>query len=331
VINNSPRVKPKTAEQVRKAVAQLGLTGTGVRRGPRRRGSAGARNNVDHIAIITLGQAHDRWFQMPVMAAVISGIMREAKSHRIAIQIEETFSPDELSDALKNQHVQGSLIFLPAGADPAAMENLARQTPSVRVMGESLTLSGVDHVCPDNVAIGHMAMQYLLAHDCRECAFMATHPNWEFVRARAFGFQSAAYAGGLASPAVYLVSQDKTIKEFYGSSVRSAASIENMVEAFVSSAHRPRGLFVPRDEETVQIYRLLASHGVKPGRDVTIISCDNEETRLAGLDPRPASIEMRPMEIGRRAVRQLLSRIAHPDDAPLRLQVAPLLTATPKS
>lgn len=327
VINNSPRVKPETAEQVRKAVAQLGLSGPGVRRGPRRR--QGSRSNTGNIAILTLGQPHDQWFQMPVMAAVISGIMREAKANNVSVQIEETFSAAELSAALKNHHMQGALIFLPAGADPAAMETLARQTPSVRVMGESLTLSGVDHVSPDNIAIGHVAMKYLVSRSCKETAFMAASSSWEFVRARAFGFQSAAYAAGLPAPAMYVVGQNKAVKEYYGPSTKMAATLESLVDSFVSASPRPRGLFVPRDEETMIVYRLLSARGVMPGRDVTIISCDNEEIRLAALDPRPASIEMGTMEIGRRAVRQLLARIDRPDDSPLRLQVSPTLALPP--
>lgn len=323
VINNSPRVKPKTAEQVRKAVAQLGLTGAGVRRGPRRR--TNAKNQVDHLAIVTLGQPHSQWFQLPVMAAVISGIMREAKAHHISVQIEETFSPAELSEALANQRVQGSLVFLPAGADPAAVESLARQTPCVRVMGDSLTQTGVDHVCPDNVAVGHLALQYLLSHGCRECAFMANHPHWEFVRLRAFGFQSAAFAAGLAAPRIFIVSEEKALKDYYGMPASAAKTMEELVEAFATKTPRPRGLFVPRDEETATVYRLLAHHGIKPGKDVIVVSCDNEEIRLAALEPRPASVEIRPAEIGRRAVRQLLHRIAHPDDAAVRLQIAPII------
>jgi DNA-binding LacI/PurR family transcriptional regulator len=323
VINNSSRVKPKTAEQVRKAVAQLGLTGAGVRRGPRRHKTK--KLDIEKLAILTMGQAHFQWFQLPVMAAVVSGIMGEAKANHIGVQIEDALGPEQSAEALKDQNVQGALIFLPAGSDAKAMENIARHIPSVRVMGESLTLSAVDHVCPDNVAIGHLALRYLLEHGCKETAFLSAHPHWEFVRSRAFGFQSAAFAADLASPGIFIVSQEKSLKDYYGMPAKSAGTIEELVDMYVNSSKRPSGLFVPRDEETTLVYRLLEQRGMKPGKDVTVVSCDNEAIRLSGLDPRPASIDIRPMEIGRRAVRQLLSRISHPDDPPMRLQVAPAL------
>ena len=74
-------------------------------------------------------------------------------------------------------------------------------------------------------------------------------------------------------------------------------ALEALVEAFVRAESRATGLFIPRDEETVAVYRLLLARGVVPGRDVTVISCDNEEMRLSGLDPRPASIELGTVEL----------------------------------
>jgi DNA-binding LacI/PurR family transcriptional regulator len=53
--------------------------------------------------------------------------------------------------------------------------------------------------------------------------------------------------------------------------------------------------------------------GIVVGRDLTIISCDNERVRLSALSPRPHSIDLRSEEIGRTAVRTLLSRITNPN------------------
>src|SRR5439155_13761962 len=90
-------------------------------------------------------------------------------------------------------------------------------------------------------------------------------------------------------------------------------------------ARRPAGLFVSRDEEVVQVYRLLGERGVEPGRDVRIVSCDNENVRLSMLHPRPATIEIGTAEIARRAVRRLENRIKNPLEAPVRVLVNPQL------
>ena len=91
----------------------------------------------------------------------------------------------------------------------------------------------------------------------------------------------------------------------------------------MQSTPRPTGLFVSNDYAAVQIYPILQQMGVVPGRDITIISCDNEEIRLAGLQPRPASIEVGAEEVGWQAVRRLVSRMENADEPAILINVAP--------
>ncbi|MCF7974969.1 MAG: hypothetical protein K9N55_14220, partial [Phycisphaerae bacterium] len=64
--------------------------------------------------------------------------------------------------------------------------------------------------------------------------------------------------------------------------------------------------------------------GIQPGRDLEIISCNNETSLLAGLAPRPISIDIQPETIGKKAVEQLRWRILHPDDeSQITIEVSP--------
>ena len=95
----------------------------------------------------------------------------------------------------------------------------------------------------------------------------------------------------------------------------------------MQSTPRPTGLFVGNDFAAVQIYPILQQMGVVPGRDITIISCDNEgDPGLAGLQPRPASIEVGAEEVGWQAVRRLVSRLENPDEPAILINVAPRVT-----
>ena len=51
----------------------------------------------------------------------------------------------------------------------------------------------------------------------------------------------------------------------------------------------------------------------RPVRDVTLISCNNEQPWLAGLRPRPATIDLGAKTTGRCAAEQLLWRIRCPE------------------
>jgi len=53
---------------------------------------------------------------------------------------------------------------------------------------------------------------------------------------------------------------------------------------------------------------------MEPGRDVSVISCNNECALVAGLFPALTTIDIHAEAIGRRAVAQLMWRIEHPMD-----------------
>src|SRR5262249_26846193 len=109
--------------------------------------------------------------------------------------------------------------------------------------------------------------------------------------------------------------------ELYPSIANVRAWLAEAVDQLLKIQPRPTGLFVPSDRHTSLVYQLLTERGIKigpssAGGQVEIISCDNEESRLEPLSPRPASIDIGAVEIGRRAVRRLLIRLQHPEESP---------------
>ena len=53
---------------------------------------------------------------------------------------------------------------------------------------------------------------------------------------------------------------------------------------------------------------------MRAGRDVSVVSCNNEHSLLANLHPSLTTIDVHAEAIGRRAVDQLLWRIRHPEE-----------------
>ena len=56
-----------------------------------------------------------------------------------------------------------------------------------------------------------------------------------------------------------------------------------------------------------------------------IVSCDNDEMILSVLDSRPASIDLCPEEVGRRAMGRLAARMRRSDEPAFRMLVYPKL------
>lgn len=75
------------------------------------------------------------------------------------------------------------------------------------------------------------------------------------------------------------------------------------------------------DFQVALLYRILPRLGFLPGRDLEIIGCDGELAALAGLSPRPATIEIPGDAIGRQAVEQLLQRLTGQEHTPHRIDI----------
>ena len=259
---------------------------------------------------------------MPVMASVVAEITRAAQADHLGVLMTEMPDPQRLSPILRQREIDGALVFIPAGLEASAAAVLAQQVPVVRVMGGQLAPVEIDHVGPDNNAIGYLAASHLAARGCRDIVFLTTQPTWDMNKLRAQGFAAGGQKLG-ARTAAYVGGENTELAQICGPATRCFRGLAPLIDELV--AQRPQGLFVSRDEELVPVYRLLADHGVQPGRDIEIISCDNENVRLSMLDPRPASIEIGTAELALRAVRRLEGRMKNPAEPPVRILVTPRL------
>src|SRR5271170_488280 len=329
VLNNFPHVGVETARQVRASAAALNYTIPASKRARHRSVNRlrQSQRRTNSITILTIGQTRD-WLQLPVMAAAVAGISRGAREHGLRLMLDEQLNLAKPSDAITNQSVDGAIVFVPnsmKGATPReSLASIKKHLPVVRVMGGSTGVSGVDHICADHQAIGFLALEFLRDHGCQNVAFLTVNPDWHLMRTRCHAFTAAARENHIAASS-YLLSQDPTEAELYGPRSVVENNLETLVTHLVQSSPRPTGLFVSNDSATVQVYPLLQQMGVVPGRDITIVSCANEEIRLAGLNPRPASIDVGAEEVGWQAVRRLVNRLENTDEPPILINVAPRL------
>jgi DNA-binding LacI/PurR family transcriptional regulator len=67
--------------------------------------------------------------------------------------------------------------------------------------------------------------------------------------------------------------------------------------------------------------------GLVVGRDLSVISCNNETPLLAGLYPQLTTIDIHANAIGRRTVDQLAWRIAHRDQPAMDVSLEPSVVA----
>jgi DNA-binding LacI/PurR family transcriptional regulator len=308
VINNHPRVAPKTAQSVRAAMQNLGYTPSDRRPGPKP--SIHARRSAPAIAFLVLGTSRTR--ATPAFQDLLRGVSMGASRHELNLNFHHVGDPDRLPLRAIEQGIDGILLH---GAAPQgeARERL-RHLPTVWLMGNARRPDWGDQVLPDAYQIGELAAKYLMQRGHRRLAFFNLEAGHWSLRVYGHAFASTAQDAGAHVDRLEQASVSST--EYWHD--YSVDAVDSLVKKFLALSPRPTGIFVADDMQVAMLQPALQKHGVELGQDaaaglVEIISCNNEQPYLVGLQPKPAVVDIRVESIGRRGVEQLLWRLDHPE------------------
>ena len=326
VINDFPGVSPRTARQVRTAMKELLYVPAPIRPGPKpgSKRTTKARVRVGSLVVLTVGQTSRDWLTLPMMASMFAGITAATAERGVRLMIDEMPDPRKVSELISRKQVDGAIVFWSSHLGIGNLELLVGHgVPMVRLMGAIDGPVEVDHVTTDNMAVGRLAHQHLAACGCKDVAFITEFPSWPLMRLRGQSFANSARDAGHRVSS-YVVGSDGAA-EVYRPRVLMATTLEELVDKLAARSPRPTGIFSSTDRLTLKLYPLLESRGLYPGRDINVVSCDNQEAMLSFLRPRPASVDLRPDVIGQLAVARLIHRLQFPEEAALQIQVPPAL------
>jgi len=105
-------------------------------------------------------------------------------------------------------------------------------------------------------------------------------------------------------------------------------SVDELVGQVMATepARRPTAVFTPADSIAALVYRSLAGRGLQVGRDISVISTNDERAIIDALYPALTTINVRPEVVGRRAVDQLIHRLdGDHSEPPVEVSVEPVL------
>ena len=304
VMNKMPGVGEDTAQLVRATIDRVGYQRPSVRRGPKPRSHRILQQRF--VALITAGQDPTPLYKAPVFPSLLVGIERALAAQQLRLALIGQGGDDRLSSALNDDRLEGVLMVGPLEEtmtpDGRAWLN---RLPAVWLVHEhGNELGNFDRVVYNNPLVGELAARHLLNKGHKNLAFlnaMSDHPG--FAR-RQKVFIDACHAAGA------------NVREFIAPDPREAtmAAFQKLLSDMARMSPLPTGLFVPNDRQLPALYMALANHRIVPGKDVEIISCDNESLILDQFHPTPTSIDLNWGLVGERGVQQLLWRRKHPDE-----------------
>lgn len=301
VINNHPRVSPRTAEAVRKAMAELDYTPSDRRPGPKPANRNGKAFNIKFLALGAV-----RGSATPGFGDLLSGVSQAATHHGLRVSFSHVPEMRTLTRELQSEVVDGLLLHGQV-PDSAVRSQLSRM-PTVWVMGNRVRPDWGDQVLPDSYGIGELAATHLHQAGHEHLAFLNLDSRFWPFRRYEHAFEDTGRALGAT---VTSVTHERRQVESYWAT-HDPEAVEQLVTRLLDIHPRPTGLFVADDMQVVQIQPALQRRGIEIGPGHTeLVSCNNELPYLAGLSPRPVSIDIRLSAIGRRAVEQLQWRLTH--------------------
>jgi DNA-binding LacI/PurR family transcriptional regulator len=188
---------------------------------------------------------------------------------------------------------------------------------SITATAHSTPLENIDRVYYENQLVGCLAAKYFLSKKYKRIALLNPYYRHPIHEVRVSSFNYALYTHGLeASLYIRQTPQSQSSPSF--------AEIDELVEQMIQDG-LPEGLFVTADIRTVHTYNLLLSRGVKPMKDIDIISCDNIPFFTEQMNPKPAEIDIGLSKIGSCAIELLQRRIAGDLTDPQTILVRPEL------
>ncbi len=314
VINNQSGVAPETVKLVRDMIQRLGYQPR-----PRKpRKPPTTDQPFKNVAVIMLDESCQRH---PTLAmAKLKGVQQALALAGKNMILADISSGDIRVPAIDQKQLDGVLLW---GHHVA--KQLLDKLKDIPTVWLSSHVSSTDSVVSQgNSAIGQLAGEYLLKRNHTSLCFLTVHSDHPGFAARGDGF---GYAAHLAGQDILRFQSAQEIPFEKLTPRQLEAALEPLVQQMLTDVPRPFGLFLPDDQITASVYRLLQRAGVEVGREIEIVSCNNEEPYLAGLHPRPATIDLGPELTGRRAVEQLLSNIQHPEQSGRRVEliVEPIL------
>ncbi|HCE45178.1 MAG TPA: hypothetical protein DET40_16690 [Lentisphaeria bacterium] len=305
-INKTGRLSKDKAKKVLKAMNRLGYVPSEVRPGPKLR----RHNLVRHGRILMLSLLpYDPFdlYRMPTFPALIGGIQKALAESNFGLMVTqwqgdyESFVPN-----IRNS-VDGVILIgnLPPSAPVKLIDFLLAVPTVLTFKSESDPDGRFDHVYYDNRFIGEMAFRYLSGAGCRNTAVVVHNKGHVSLMQRMENFLGTAADEGMKATAI------GADAELDGGSL-----FERMDKAadIIVGMSKVDGIFVTSDDALLALSNCLKARGIEPERDIRTIGCNNDNNFLGQLKHRPATIDLKLEEVGRKTVEQLFSRMKNPGD-----------------
>lgn len=299
VINNHPTVSADNLEKVNNAIQKLGYI---------IKQSKGS-NHLKNVGLIFLG-LDKTLVTLPIISEGIHAVQERLNENEINTFIADVPDLKKIPKFIEQNNVDGLILKGPMSYPlPITGSNqlcdLLRVLPTVWILGRPEN-SWQDHCGPDNYEIGKLAANYLHSKRHTKIAVINLQPNNSMFNERISSFIWNAQSLGISTEFIY-----SKIAKSSSLPVSNDSHLENMeiaVKELLESKTKNTAVFVPSDTMANLFYTVCRKRGLKIGKDINLISCNNERSMISQLEPSLTTINVNIKDLSYRAVDQLIWR-----------------------
>lgn len=298
VVNGDTRVRPTTRQRVNEAIQALGYRPHSGARMMR-----SARSNI-------IGFLSDRVTTQPHSGDILRGAQQMADTHGRLLLLFNLEAGDEhrrrAFELLMEQRVDGLLYACDYHRDVELPPEM-QQLPAVLVNAFSNT-TALPALVPDERLAAQQATRLLLAEGHRRIAFLAPNPRSVATPLRTAGFHDALTEAGIEP------SSRAVITACVGTpGGEETYRVESALAHLMSAATPPTAILCGQDRIALQLYLALARRGLTPGRDLAVVSFDDQQPISGALTPSLTTMALPHLEMGRQAMTLLLEGDLSPE------------------
>ncbi len=220
-----------------------------------------------------------------------------------ALLLPAGLSPDKLQKEINRRGIVGLLIT--GHSNSPELRRIIDKIPHVW-MNSHDNLIANSLLCGNDDA-GRIAAQYLIDSGCTSLAAIRVPSRNPGYAARIDGFLNEASVHSLNAVVLpcggdkqYF--EDLDINELEDIIDKTFGSLEDIIT-------RCDGFFCPDDLVTAVLYRILHKHNISLFGGVRVVSCNNDVRSLAGLYPRPATIDFAPALTAELSIKDLMQQL----------------------
>ena len=305
-LNGHPAISLDTTSRIQNIAAKLHYKAVKSHKRMNRANPLFGRN----IAVLTLGM-HRTLSALPAVASAIHGVEDALTQAGASVQLAHVPDLQQMPLGLPIGRLDGVMLVgamqgtLVADSHAPILTEL-RKLPTVWILGRPAGCWG-DAVVANDYVVGAMAAEHLAQKGHQLLAFINPKPDHLFFMRREDGIISAARRLGIevqsyceSPPGGWSLPLKPPL---------AVETVQKLVDRVLASIPQPTAIFAAADSIAAQVYRALAVRGLQVGRDISVISANNDQALIAALHPHLTTLDVHAHETGRQAVRHLGMRL----------------------